>query len=486
VPNWLSAIHETKLTPYRAIILTGVLALSFLLLDSLEDLAKIASVLQLYSYAALNIGCVVLKAAGPEWYKPTYRTPGTPWLQIFAALGCLSIIIYSGPFAQIAVVILIIASLAWYMFWGRSRVEIEHALPDFKTKWNEHGLGVFSIPTERFEDEGIKEWIPAIRALNASEPRHVLTALANPEHEGALLKVAHLIASGKMEGGQVTGLNMVKVPYQTPLSTIRRKLEEKESRRQSIDDISKKYRADGDGTGDNLKALQETTFESASEAAYDVFKGIMMEAEDRKADMLVMGWQGGFSVGRIYNTPVQRIIKGLKSDLAVLKDRGVEKLDSIVLPWGGGLHARLGLELGIRMARASGARLRILRLVKVGTPPEQEKAELMERIKPLVGDFDRLDIFVKESEDVTEGIFEELEREHHDLVIIGASHEWGIRNVLFGTIPDIVADKADCSVLMVRRYVTEDWKLKATEGIKRVKEQLGMTSSPETGNPSDQ
>lgn len=485
VPNWLSAIHKKMLTPYRAIILTGVLALSFLLLDSLEDLAKIASVLQLYSYAALNIGCVVLRAANPEWYKPTYRTPGTPWLQIIASLGCLTIIIYSGTFAQIAVVVLIIASLAWFMVWGRSRVDIEHALPDFKTKWDEHGLGVFSIPAERFEEEGLKEWIPAIRALNTSEPRHVLTALANPAHEGALLKVAHLIASGETEGGKVTGLHMIKVPYQTPLSTIRRKLEQKESRRQSIDDISKKYRADGDGIGDNLSALRGTTFESASEAAYDVFKGLMFEAEDRHADMLVMGWQGGFSVGRIYNTPVQRIIRGLKSDLAVLKDRGVEKLDSIIVPWGGGLHARLGLEIGIRMARASGARLRILRLVKEGTVAEQEKEELMEMIQPLVGDFDRLDIVVNESEDVTGGIFEELRKDTHDLVIIGASREWGIRNVLFGTIPDVVADKASCSVLMVRRYVTDDWKMKATVGIKRLKEKLGFTSSPESVNQND-
>jgi nucleotide-binding universal stress UspA family protein len=205
----------------------------------------------------------------------------------------------------------------------------------------------------------------------------------------------------------------------------------------------------------------------------------MMEAEDRIADMVVMGWQGGFSVGRIYNTPVQRIIKGLKADLSVLKDRGVEKLDSIVLPWGGGLHARLGLEIGIRMARASGAKLRILRLVKEGTAPEQEKEELMERIKPLIGDFQRLDIAIRQSEDVTGGIFEELNRESHDLVIIGASREWGISNVLFGTIPDIVADKADCSVLMVRRYVTEDWKLKASEGYKQIKEQLGLSSSPD-------
>jgi hypothetical protein len=91
-----------------------------------------------------------------------------------------------------------------------------------------------------------------------------------------------------------------------------------------------------------------------------------------------------------------------------------------------------------------------------------------------------VEITIKESTDVTGGILEELEDRDDDLIIIGASHEWGIRNVLFGTIPDIIADRAPCSVLMVRRYVTEDWKLKAAEGIKRVKEQLGMSSSPDT------
>jgi hypothetical protein len=38
---------------------------------------------------------------------------------------------------------------------------------------------------------------------------------------------------------------------------------------------------------------------------------------------------------------------------------------------------------------------------------------------------------------------------------------------------------------MVRRYVTEDWKLKASQGIKRVKEQLGLDSSAETDPDGD-
>jgi len=484
VPNWLSAIHEKLLTPYRAILLTGILALLFLLLDSLENLAKIASVLQLYSYAALNIGCIILRVTGPDWYKPTYRTPGSPWLQIVASLGCLSIILYSGPFAQIAVVVLIVGSLGWYLAWGRSRVSFEHAVPEFKEKWAEHGLSVFQIPAIHYEAAASVDFIPNVRELNPDNARHVVTALANPKHEGALLRISHIIAAGLKEGGKVAGLSLIKVPYQTPLSTIREKLGEKEFVKESIEEISHRSRADQLALEECKEALSKTTFESISEAAYDVFKGLINETESRKADMLVMGWQGGFSVRRIYKTPVQRIIKHLKADLAVLKERNLSNINSIVLPWGGGLHAQLGLEIGVRIARTVGARLKLLRLVKIGTDIEEERADLLEKIKPLVGSFTQLEIDIRESDDVTGGIFDELSTEDHDLVIIGASRDRTLKNVLFGTIPDVIADGAPCSVLMVRRYVTDDWKLKASEGIKQFKEQLGITTSP--ASDSDQ
>lgn len=480
VPNWLSAIHEKLLTPYRAILLTGVLALAFLFLESLEDLAKIASVLQLYSYAALNIGCIILRAANPDWYKPTYRTPGTPWLQIFAALGCLTIIIYSGTFAQIAVVILIVASLAWYAVWGRSRVDFDHALPQFKEKWSEHGLGVFWLPTEKHVDES-EEWVPSIRNLDSTSPRNVVAALANPETEGDLLKLGQLIATGTEEGGTVTGLGMVRVPLQTPIATIRQKLHEKASVRESIEEIAEKSRGEKktDRT-ETTRMLSRTSFESVSEAAHDVFQGLISETEERKADMLLMGWQGGFSVGRIYNTPVQRVMKNVRSDLAVLKDRGLSDINSILLPWGGGLHAWLGLEVGIRIARFLGAELKVLRLVRPGVDKDDERKEMEKSISELTNGFDHVKIEINESEDVSSGILAELDVDDHDLVIIGASREWKIRNVLFGTIPDVIADRAPCSVLMVRRFVTEDWKMKASEGIKRVKEQLGLSTSADT------
>ncbi len=483
VPNWLSKIHEKLLTPYRAIILTGVLALTFLLLDSLEDLAKVASVLQLYSYAALNIGCVVLRASNPSWYKPTYRAPGTPWLQLIASIGCIMIIIYSGTFAQIAVTVLIIGSLAWYMVWGRGRVKIKHAIPDFKERWEVHGMKIFGLPAEIYVEEKAEEWTPGVRELNTRRPRHVVAALANPETEGDLLTLGQLIAAGESEGGKVTGLSIVKAPYQTPLSTIQSKLDETTTVKESIKKISEKYKiSDDEAASDKTDVLSKTTFDAVSEAAYNIFNGLIDETEKREGDMILMGWQGGFSIGRIYNSPVQKIIQNIKADVGILKNRGLDKINTIMIPWGGGYHAQLGLEIGVRIARAVDAELKVVRLVKPGTNQDTEREELEKFIYPLIGSFENLTIEIRESEDVTGGINDSLEEHKPELVIIGASHEWGIRNVLFGTITDIVADSAPCSVLMVRRYLTEDWKLKASEGIKRVKEQLGMSSSPETGN----
>lgn len=55
-----------------------------------------------------------------------------------------------------------------------------------------------------------------------------------------------------------------------------------------------------------------------------------------------------------------------------------------------------------------------------------------------------------------EGILAEAaqpgDRGGFDLIIIEASEEWLLKNLLFGSIPDWVADEANCSVLMVRKY----------------------------------
>ena len=479
VPNWLSAIHETLMTPHRAILLTGVLALSFLFIESLEQLAKIASVLQLYSYAALNVGCVALRVAQPDWYEPSYRTPGFPFAQGFAALACIGIILYSGPFAQIAIVVLIVMSLAWYYVWGRSRVEIDHAVPEFRAQWAEQGWGALTAPATEFAVEVPEALQPGERAINADTPRRVAVALANPEHEHDLLQLGRYIATGRTEGGHVSGVHLVDVPLQTPLRTARDRFTERPSLERAIADLAEEAEARTSENGTGTVSLKETKIESVIDVAHDVFGGLINETQAQESDMLLMGWQGGFNVGRIYNSPIQRIVRDLPADLGILKNRGFASVDNILLPWGGGLHAQLGLEIAVRVARITDATVHLLRVVREDVQEDAEKAALDETVQGLVDDSDRVEYRIRQSDSVTGGIDATLTEADYDFVIIGASREWTLRQVLFGSIPDVVADRADCSVLMVRRYVPDTLSVRATEGVKRLKEAVGLTTSPE-------
>ncbi|MBW3562709.1 MAG: amino acid permease [Actinobacteria bacterium] len=477
-PRWLAQISERFVTPARAITLTSVLALvAMIAIPNIEELAKVASSLQLYSYAALNIGCVVLRAADPHWYRPTFRTPGYPFTQLVAAGGCLSIILFSGPFAQIAVGTLIVLSLAFYAVWGRQRADIEHAVPDLRSRWARLGLRAFFTPAVRFGPEGKADEErpapPIERITGPGVPRRVVVALANPETEASLLGLGRALATGADAGGEVLGVHLERVPRQTSLSAALESLTEEGEAERALERLPPI-------TGDVDVPIRETSVDVITDVVHDVFDGLLGVTHGRQADLLVMGWQGGFTVGRIYNSPLQRIMAGLEADLAVLKDRGTGRFRRVLVPWGGGVHAKLGVELAVRAARADGGEVEVLRVVHEDVDPEAERERLRRDVTGLIGPADDVTYRVRQAGEVSIGIGRTLEEDGpFDLVVIGASRESRLRNVLFGSIPDIVADEADCSVLMVRRYIPTHWTFRLSGQVKRLREAIGSSSSPE-------
>jgi amino acid transporter/nucleotide-binding universal stress UspA family protein len=495
VPNWLAAVHHRLMTPHRAILLTGGLSLSFLLIGSLEDLAKIASSLQLYSYAALNIGCVILRTSAPDWYRPTFRTPGSPFLQLFAALSCMAIIGVSGPFAQIAVVVLILVSLAWYLVWGRNRVELQHGLPQLRVRVAEMGMLAFFQAPASYAVPGRDMPVEAVvvRPVGPEPPRRIMVALANPAHGAHLMHLGRLMAAGATEGGEVHGIHFVRVPLQTPIQDARRQIQDRQSREAELlrglsahEELVRSEQPTGPRATARL-AVEATEVDVSIDAAHDIAGSLMSETARRQADMLLMGWERGFSIGRIYQSPVQKLLGQLPADLAILKDRGLGQIESILVPWGGGIHARLGLELAVRIGRASGARLTILRLVREGIDPEKEESALHRASAPILGDYDQVDFAVVPSTDISTGMMTFIQNRSAelDLVVVGASRESRIRQVLFGSIPDLVADRSPSSVLMVHRYMPPHWSVGVADRLKRFREGLGATTSPEEdGTPS--
>jgi nucleotide-binding universal stress UspA family protein len=164
----------------------------------------------------------------------------------------------------------------------------------------------------------------------------------------------------------------------------------------------------------------------------------------------------------------------------VLKQRGLDDLQRILVPWGGGWHARLGLEIAVRIAAATGARVDVLRITREDVDAAREEAAVRDDVEALTDTTGvDLGVIVTSSDDVPGTIVDTARHEGHDLVVIGASGETRLRTVLFGTIPDVVADEAPCSVLLVQRFVPEHWAYRASDRLKRLRERAGMTSSAE-------
>jgi nucleotide-binding universal stress UspA family protein len=115
--------------------------------------------------------------------------------------------------------------------------------------------------------------------------------------------------------------------------------------------------------------------------------------------------------------------------------------------------------LGRDVVRAEGGSLTALRILpgEDEIDMEVEMEVLRQLVEDVLGEIPEQIIFrLKRSDSVVEGILQEAASQEagagYDLIAIGASEEWFLKNLLFGSIPDRVANDAPCSVLMVRKY----------------------------------
>lgn len=128
----LNAIHSRFKTPYRAILLTGVFILLFVLIGDVALLAKAASVLHLVVYGLLNIALIVFRETDQVAYDPPYRVPLYPWVPILGALTSFGLIAFMDPLEIGLGFVFVVVSIIWYLAYARSRVTDESALATYR------------------------------------------------------------------------------------------------------------------------------------------------------------------------------------------------------------------------------------------------------------------------------------------------------------------------------------------------------------------
>lgn len=147
LPHFLCVINKKFDTPVRSVLLTGIFIAVSLFLQ-LEVLVKAASTVVLTSYILANVAIIILRESKLENYRPSFKAPLYPWMQIVSVIAFVIIISDMGMTTLKISLGLIIASLLLYFFYGMKRANFESAWVHLVARVGNKRLDSYDLESE--------------------------------------------------------------------------------------------------------------------------------------------------------------------------------------------------------------------------------------------------------------------------------------------------------------------------------------------------
>jgi nucleotide-binding universal stress UspA family protein len=198
--------------------------------------------------------------------------------------------------------------------------------------------------------------------------------------------------------------------------------------------------------------------EAISFSASDVAGGIAEVAMERQASLVLIGFHHSVFSRTMLGGTVHRILESVETDVAVFVDRGYFGARKILVPYRGGEHDRLALQIAARAARGAEAEVEVLHVTTPdvradggNTKPTAARGEA-ERAFTSRGEQNPLKWGFRSVEDASPVDAVLREAAGYDLVVIGVSEEWGLESHLFGLRPERIAEQSPTSMLIVRKH----------------------------------
>ncbi len=407
LPAILARIHPRLKTPVPAIVLSGLIVALAALSGDEVFLSYVSNFGYMFVVFFTNVSLILLRRKFPD----VPRAFRTPWYPVMPILGCLGIIVVE-VFTE------------WHaLLVGLGMIAV--------------GLIVYKL--QRPVHRAIEVAVQTVEAA-----RHeILVPLANPITAERLVQMAAIIGKAREEATLVL-LSIVPVPAATPLSVAQELLDLRGNGHRELLDRAADY-----------AYRQGVPVRKLLQAARSVAAGIVAVAEERSGvGLILLGWQGQFATRPEKGHIVNSVLQNARCDVAVLRSRDTGQLGRILVPVGGGPHSRQALRLGREIARVVGGTMTALRILppSAKSDAETEREVLRQIVEDRLGaDAEAVELRIIRHDEIAAGILAAAE-EGYDLIIIGASEEWFLKEMLFGSIPDRIADKAPCSVLLVRKH----------------------------------
>ena len=413
LPSIFKIISKKTQTPIVAILVTGIIVIVTISLRNVERISSVTSIFSLIGYTFVNVSLMTFRKKLPdierEFKAPFF--PITPILGIILNVFMAIQLASKDIIALISVVLIVSIGLIYYYI----------ILPRLKTA--PKGVSPYDIPK---------------LVVEADKPhkngRKIFVPMANPETMDKLIDFSNRIAKVE-EKTTVVPLHVVDVPETLAMDKTYFELKKTVS---SCETIFTKLESYEEKDQKNINPL--VVFSK------DISKGILNTIKNEKTSMLLMGWH---HMGILYNKGVSLISHMLAqapADICILKCNNKKEYNKILFPYGGGRYSQLTGTIVQRVAKAYNAHITVVKIVDEIDEDNKNIKHLRTAVKSLG---EQVEVRIEEGEFTSKII--ELSRDF-DLIILGASLDWGMHEYLTGLKSDSIAEKADCDVLIVKNY----------------------------------
>ena len=119
LPSIFTSISKQYMTPVFSIVVTAVaIGLAIIFLDVVK-IAKLASAFKVLMFVSVNLAVIVFRETNAQWYRPKYKSPLYPFVQIFGILSGLFLLAFLGLQALLSVLAVFIIGFLVFLAYGR-------------------------------------------------------------------------------------------------------------------------------------------------------------------------------------------------------------------------------------------------------------------------------------------------------------------------------------------------------------------------------
>jgi APA family basic amino acid/polyamine antiporter len=425
LPDFISKIHSKYLTPVVSIIITCVImAIAIIFLDVVK-IAKLASAFMVMMFIMVNFSVIILRETSAQWYKPTYRSPFYPIMQLFGIISGITLLILLGLMPFVAILAVVLIGTIIYYFFGKNATRTgvlrnyghRPALYLFYKRKSRKQIAAKRTPRENtgnFDGQLLSEAGVVVSLLGNENSAEMLVEIGAAINRKTKLQV----------------VNITEVPNQTFLDAV---VEENPKT------LSIARRVAGLVKSRNIDLDFETV------VTHDVSNTIHHLSDQTHCDWLVMGWNGRAHSGILVSNPIGWLLTHIDSDFALFKDNGVRNISKVVLALRPGRRDKNFIAVADRICKFYNASLSLLHVV-----PESMPNDKMEHIKAISKKLlekvsTKSEVVILKSDDSIDAVSKASAS--YDLLILGTPQKDNWLSVLFGTGKDKFTEKSACSVL---------------------------------------